>query len=66
MALTSMTPLQYQKQMRLLEARSLLAEGAGNIAEVAYAVGYGSVSQFHREYKRTFGNSPKKDVMAPV
>ncbi|MCX5496665.1 helix-turn-helix domain-containing protein [Kaistia dalseonensis] len=65
-ALTSMTPLQYQKQMRLLEARSLLAESSVNIANVAYAVGYGSVSQFHREYKRAFGGSPRSDVIIPM
>lgn len=64
-ALTSMTPLQYQKQMRLLEARSLLAEHPGNIAQVAYTVGYGSVSQFHREYKRAFGESPRNDIVTP-
>lgn len=62
-ALTSMTPLQYQKQMRLLHARSLLGESADNITQVAYTVGYGSVSQFHREYKRAFGDTPRNDVM---
>jgi AraC-like DNA-binding protein len=65
-ALTAMTPLQYQKQMRLLEARSLLAETTDNIAQVAYTVGYGSVSQFHREYKRAFGGSPRNDMSAPA
>jgi AraC-like DNA-binding protein len=63
-ALTSMTPLQYQKQMRLLEARSLLAETTDNIAQIAFSVGYGSVSQFHREYKRAFGGSPRTNLIA--
>lgn len=62
-ALTAMTPLQYQKQMRLSEARSLLAANAGNVTQVAYRVGYGSVSQFHREYKRAFGESPRSDAI---
>ena len=61
-ALTSMSPLQYQKHMRLLEARTLLMEHNNNIAQIAYTVGYGSVSQFHREYKRAFGGSPRNDA----
>lgn len=62
-ALTSMTPLQYQKQLRLLEARRLmLAEGI-NVSSAAYQVGYESASQFSREYSRMFGAAPKRDAM---
>ena len=62
-ALTSMTPLQFQKQLRLLEARRLMTADAVNVAEAAYQVGYESASQFSREYSRTFGVAPKRDVM---
>ncbi len=63
-ALTSMTPLQYQKRLRLLEARRLLvSEGAG-AEEAAYRVGYESASQFSREYARTFGTPPRRSVAA--
>lgn len=60
--LTSMTPLQYQKQLRLLEARRLMAAEAVNVANAAYQVGYESPSQFSREYARMFGAPPKRDV----
>lgn len=60
--LTSMTPLQYQKQLRLLEARRLLVAGTATVAEAAYRVGYESASQFSREYSRMFGISPKRSV----
>ncbi|MFK4808762.1 AraC family transcriptional regulator N-terminal domain-containing protein [Devosia sp. ZW T5_3] len=62
-ALTSMTPLQFQKQLRLLEARRLMVSEAANVAEAAYKVGYESASQFSREYSRTFGIAPKQDVL---
>jgi transcriptional regulator GlxA family with amidase domain len=62
-ALTSMTPLQYQKQLRLLEARRLLLSGSVNVAGAAYQVGYESASQFSREYARAFGTPPKRSVM---
>lgn len=62
-ALTSMTPLQFQKQLRLLEARRLMMSEAVNVAEAAYQVGYESASQFSREYSRTFGVAPKRDAM---
>ncbi|MDX3929857.1 MAG: AraC family transcriptional regulator [Shinella sp.] len=62
-ALTSMTPLQFQKQLRLLEARRLMMAEAANVAEAAYRVGYESASQFSREYSRTFGVAPKRDAM---
>jgi AraC-like DNA-binding protein len=61
-ALTSMTPLQYQKQLRLLEARRLMATGAANAESAAYYVGYESPSQFSREYTRMFGSPPRRDT----
>ncbi len=61
-ALTSMTPLQYQKQLRLIEARRLMVAHAANVSDAAYHVGYESVSQFSREYSRMFGTPPKRDV----
>ena len=62
-ALTSMTPLQYQKQLRLIEARRLMVIEDVNVADAAYQVGYESASQFSREYSRMFGVAPKRDVM---
>jgi AraC-like DNA-binding protein len=61
--MTSMSPVQYQKQMRLVEARRLMVSEAANVSEAAYHVGYGSASQFSREYSRSFGVAPKKDVL---
>ena len=61
--LTSMTPLQYQKQLRLLAARRLMTASGINVAAAAYQVGYESASQFSREYARMFGMPPKRDVM---
>lgn len=60
--LTSMTPLQYQKQLRLLEARRLLVADGSNVASAAHRVGYESASQFSREYARMFGVPPKRDA----
>lgn len=62
-SLTSMTPLQFQKQLRLLEARRLMMSDAVNVADAAYQVGYESPSQFSREYSRAFGVAPKRDAM---
>lgn len=62
-ALTSMTPLQYQKQLRLLEARRLMVANAASVAAASYTVGYESASQFSREYSRMFGVAPKRDVL---
>lgn len=61
-AATAMSPIQYQKQIRLLEARQLLAAQPGNVASVAFAVGYESASQFSREYARQFGSPPARDA----
>jgi transcriptional regulator GlxA family with amidase domain len=58
---TSMTPIQYQKQIRLQAARSRLMSAAQDISEVGFAAGYASPSQFSREYRRLFGRPPGKD-----
>ncbi len=61
-AITSLTPLQFQKQLRLIEARRrMLAHGAV-ISDAAYGVGYESVPQFTREYGRMFGQPPARDI----
>ena len=60
--MTSLTPLQYQKQMRLLEARNLMLVDAANAETAAYRVGYESPSQFSREYTRMFGAPPHRDT----
>jgi AraC-like DNA-binding protein len=59
---TAMSPLQFQKQIRLLQARTMLIAGADSAAAVAFEVGYESASQFSREYARFFGLPPAKDV----
>jgi AraC-like DNA-binding protein len=59
---TSTTPLQYQKELRLLEARRLLGMGGASVTSVAFEVGYESASQFSREYARTFGVPPSQDL----
>ncbi len=61
--LMSMTPLQYQKQLRLLEARRLMVAEGENVMQAALQVGYESASQFSREYARMFGTPPKRDTM---
>lgn len=61
-ALTAMSPLQYQKQIRLREARRILLAEGEDAATVGHAVGYGSPSQFSREYSRLFGSPPRQDV----
>jgi len=63
-ALTAMSPLQYQKQLRLVAARErMLIEGL-DAASAAFEVGYESASQFNREYKRFFGQPPMRDIKA--
>jgi AraC-like DNA-binding protein len=61
-SVTAMSPLQYQKRLRLQEARRLLLGDGLDAAEAAFRVGYESPSQFSREYKRHFGESPMRDV----
>jgi AraC-like DNA-binding protein len=61
-AVTSMSPIQYQKSIRLQEARLRLIANPRDIGATAYAVGYESPSQFSREYRREFGASPSEDA----
>jgi AraC-like DNA-binding protein len=63
-ATTSMTPIQFQKQIRLYEARARLLAEPGDVTGVGYAVGYDSPSQFSREYRRMFGVPPSRDAQA--
>jgi AraC-like DNA-binding protein len=58
---TGMSPIRFQKQVRLEEARRLLVTGT-TAAEVAHAVGYASPTQFNREYRRTYGQPPAQDA----
>ena len=59
---TQVSPLQYQKQLRLNEAQRLMLSGEHNAESASYIVGYESPTQFSREYKKMFGNPPKTDV----
>ncbi|MFJ9648577.1 AraC family transcriptional regulator N-terminal domain-containing protein [Streptomyces sp. NPDC101206] len=61
-AVTAMSPIRFQKQIRLQEARLLLAARPGDVTGVAHRVGYDSPSQFSREYRRQFGAPPSKDA----
>lgn len=61
-AVTGMSPLQYQKQLRLQEARRLMIRQNVDAATISHLVGYGSPSQFNREYKRLFGFPPHRDI----
>jgi len=61
-AMTSMSPLQYHKQLRLLQARRLMLAGGADATRAAYEVGYESISQFSREYARMFGAPPRRNV----
>ncbi len=61
-AMTSMSPLQYQKQLRLQEARRLMLSESLDASAAAYRVGYESPSQFSREYSRLFGAPPRRDL----
>ncbi len=57
-----MSPLRYQKWLRLNEARRLMLNEHRDVATAAFTVGYESPSQFSREYTRMFGVSPKRDI----
>jgi AraC-like DNA-binding protein len=61
-AITAMGPLQYQKLLRLQEARRLMLSGSKNVTTAALEVGYESPSQFSREYRRLFGLPPHRDI----
>ncbi len=60
--ITSLTPLQFQKQLRLIEARRRMLALGTAISDAAYGVGYESVPQFTREYGRMFGQPPARDI----
>ncbi|CCH09876.1 AraC family transcriptional regulator [Achromobacter xylosoxidans] len=62
--LTAMSPLQYQKWLRLNEARRLMLNEYLDVASAAFKVGYESPSQFSREYSRLYGVPPKRDIAA--
>ncbi len=61
-AVTNLSPLQFQKHLRLQEARRRLLAGPGDAASVGFGVGYESASQFSREYRRLFGAPPGRDA----
>jgi AraC-like DNA-binding protein len=61
-AVTSLSPLQYQKRVRLLQARTLMVAHAKTVMSAAFAVGYESATQFSRDYARVFGAPPARDV----
>jgi AraC-like DNA-binding protein len=61
-AVTAMSPIQFQKQIRLQEARLLLATNPSDVTGISYTVGYDSPSQFSREYRRQFGVAPSQDA----
>ena len=63
-SLTAMSPLQFQKQLRLHAARQKMLAGGLDAASAAFEVGYESPSQFNREYKRFFGQPPMRDIQA--
>jgi transcriptional regulator GlxA family with amidase domain len=59
---TGMSPLEYQKRLRLQQARRLLVAGGSTAVQVAQAVGYVSATQFNREYRRAYGVPPAQDA----
>lgn len=61
-AVTSLSPLQFQKQLRLIEARRMMLSDGTPSSNAAYAVGYESVPQFTREYRRLFGLPPVREI----
>jgi len=61
-AVTALSPIQFQKQIRLQKSRLLLLNGADDVATAGYRVGYDSASQFSREYRRQFGLPPGRDA----
>lgn len=61
-AATSLSPVQYQKRIRLMHARTLMVAKGSSVAAAAYDVGYESATQFSREYARLFGMAPRQDA----
>ena len=62
-SVTTLSPLQYQKRLRLDEAQRLMVSGQCDVTQAAFSVGYESVTQFIREYKRLFGNPPRRNII---
>ncbi|MDO5538341.1 MAG: AraC family transcriptional regulator [Desulfovibrionaceae bacterium] len=60
--LTGLSPIQYQKQLRLYEAQRLMLLEGSNVSSAAFQVGYESVTQFSREYRTVFGEAPSRDI----
>lgn len=58
-----MGPLQYQERLRLTEARRLMLEEKKNVTEASMEVGYESLFQFTRDYRKMFGTPPKEDIL---
>lgn len=65
-SVTGTSPLQYQKDLRLLRARDALRSSNQKVSEIAFSVGYDSPAQFSREYVRKFGNSPKQERLSTL
>ena len=61
-AVTNLSPLQYQKRVRLLNARMLMLASASSVTKAAFEVGYESATQFSRDYARVFGLPPARDT----
>jgi AraC-like DNA-binding protein len=61
-AVTALSPVQYLKQIRLLQARTLLVAAGHSVTAAAHEVGYQSSTQFSREYAREFGTPPRQDA----
>ncbi|MCX4217541.1 MULTISPECIES: AraC family transcriptional regulator [Pseudomonas] len=61
-AVTALSPLQYQKRVRLLQARTLMVANASSVTRAAFEVGYESATQFSRDYARVFGLPPSRDA----
>ena len=61
-AVTALSPVQFQKRLRLLEARRVLLDESLDAAHAAFHVGYLNTAHFNREYKRLFGLPPMRDV----
>ena len=64
--ITGMSPLQFQKQLRLYEAQRLMLMENTSAETAAYEVGYESPTQFNREYKRQFGEPPRRDIQKMI
>lgn len=59
---TTMSPTEYHKYLRLYEAQRVMLENKQDVTSASYSVGYESITQFNREYKRLFGEPPQRDV----